>query len=146
MRSWPIAVLVVSALSVVPGPACASVQDPQPTKVVTPRDIAQAPERFDGVEVTVIGRLIAEGNYFSRNRKAYLVGESGERLEVKPWVPLSSPPPRNASDKQPETLADYLDQQVELRGVLRRAEATATAAKAAATIVLDVKSAKILKP
>lgn len=145
MRSWPIAVLVVSALSVVPGPACASVQEPQPAKIVTPRDIRQAPERYDGVEVTVSGRLIGEGNYFSRNRKVYLVGESGDRLEVKPWVPLAAPPPRNASDKQAETLADYLDQRVELRGVLRRAEPTATA-KAPATIVLNVKSARILRP
>jgi hypothetical protein len=146
MRSWPIAVLLVAAQSVVPGPACASVQEPQePAKIVTPRDVTQSPERYGGVEVTISGKLISEGNYFSRSRKVYLVGESGDRLEVKPWVPLSSPPPRNASDKQPETLADYLDQQVELRGVLRSTKATVPPANAPATIVLDVKSAKILK-
>lgn len=147
MRSWPFAVLLVAALSVAPGPACAGVQEPQaPATIVTPRDIAQSPERYDGIEVTVSGKLTSEGNYFSRSRKVYLVGDNGDRLEVRPWVPLSSPPPRNASDTQAATLADYLDQHVELRGVLRRPAATVTAAKPPATIVLDVKSAKILKP
>jgi hypothetical protein len=145
------ALLVIAPFATIPAVACAgtiqAADTPRAAKAVTVSDLSREPERFSRQEVKVTGRLTSDGNYFSRNRKIWLTAPSGERVEVTLWLPLSSPPPRSESAPGIPTLADYLDQNVELQGVFRRMEAAPGAApKSGAGFVLDVKSAKILRP
>src|SRR3954451_12957190 len=127
MRHRPTAALLFS-FSVAIGLACgsapvASRQEPRSTMTdsatqrpaVTVADLNAKPDKYEGADVKVVGRLTSEGNYFSRSRKVFLVDEE-DRVEVIPWVPLSAPPTQSDAPSQPKTLADFLNQRVELRG------------------------------
>jgi len=122
--------------------ACAAAQvtagQPQTSTV---QALTDHPDQFAGVELKVTGRLTSEGNYFSRGRKIFLTDEQGRRLDVTNWAPLSVPPPRDGAP-QPKTMADYLDQTVELSGVLR--PQTAGGSRSASPWLFEVKSAKIV--
>jgi hypothetical protein len=139
MRHVSIASLIAThalALAV----SCASAQvaaDRQPT--VTVADLTSRPDRFAGADVKVVGRLTGEGNYFSRKRKIVLLDQD-RRLEVIPWLAWSTPPPRSDTDRQQPTMADFLDERVELRGRLRQS------GDADATWRFEVMSARILPP
>jgi hypothetical protein len=113
--------LIILTLQLTGGAACATAQlaEVQPATVGIAQ-LAATPERFENADIKIVGRLASEGNYFSRNRKFFLVDDRQGRIEVKPWLPLSAPPPRSDSSAQPKTLADMIGQRVELRGGLSR--------------------------
>ena len=126
-----------------PPPSSGAAQPADAAQAATVRELLAEPGRFAGRPVTVRGRLIAEGNYFSRNSKLFLVDDEARRLEVRPWLPRSTPPPRgDAQPAGPPTQADFLDQRVELTGRLR----PATTEAAPAAPALEVTSARILPP
>jgi hypothetical protein len=125
--------------------SCASVdlprQAPESARAAAVAEIVGEPARFADLRVTVKGRLIAEGNYFSRQSKLFVLDEGGRRLEVQPWLPKSAPPPRGDADPV-RTQADFLDHQVELTGVLR----VGAAGNPPPGIRLEVTSARIVTP
>ena len=101
--------------------------------------------RFADLRVIVKGRLIAEGNYFSRQSKLFVLDDGGRRLEVQPWLPKSAPPSRGDADPA-RTQADFLDHQVELTGVLRVGAAGNPAGNPPPGIRFEVTSARIVPP
>ena len=142
MRHGAIAALIATIMVTV-SVACATAQlaAGQQTQV-TVSELTAKPGSFEGTDVKVIGKLTSEGNYFSRSRKFLLVDDDVQerRVEVTAWLPLSAPPPRSDTDKQPTTMADYLDKRVELRGCLRRR------AESPREWRFEVKSARIVSP
>jgi hypothetical protein len=112
---------LIVTLQLTAGAACVSAQlaEVQPS-AVSIAQLAANPERYENADLKIVGRLASEGNFFSRNRKFFLVDDGQQRIEVKPWLPLSTPPPRSDSASQATTMADMIDQRVELRGGLRR--------------------------
>ena len=112
---------LILTLQLTGGSACATAQlaAVQPS-TVSIAQLAATPERYENADIKVVGRLTSEGNYFSRNRKFFLLDDRQGRIEVKPWLPLSAPPPRSDTAAEPKTMSDLIDQRVELRGGLGR--------------------------
>jgi hypothetical protein len=112
---------LILTLQLTGGSACAAAQlaEVQPS-AVTIAQLAATPERYENADIKVVGKLASEGNYFSRSRKFFLLDDQQGRIEVKPWLPLSAPPPRSDTASQPKTMADLIDQRIELRGGLSR--------------------------
>jgi hypothetical protein len=125
--------------------ACAGAQVAQPAappvKVLTIAELAAEPDKFLNSSVRVIGRLENRGdNYFSRTRRI-VISDGNRFVDVKPWLPLSSPPSSPSGEQRP-SLATYLDQEVEILGALRKAEGK----QGKPTFLLEVKDARIVKP
>ena len=112
---------LILTLQLTGGFACATAQlaEVQPS-TVTIAQLAATPERYENTDIKVVGRLASEGNYFSRSRKFFLLDDRQGRIEVKPWLPLSAPPPRSDSAAEPKTMSDLIDQRLELRGGFSR--------------------------
>jgi hypothetical protein len=143
--SRALALVVVQCLAITVTAACIFAQTPaREPRATTVAELKASPDRFVEVEVVVTGKLVAEGNYFSRSRRTFLAGANGQQIEVLPWLPLSAPPPRSDTDKGPATLADFLDQTVELRGMLRRTPGDTTGPHE--PYRFTVRSARIVPP
>jgi hypothetical protein len=142
-RSSPfLPVAFASLLSV----ACVSAQNVGAPPAVTPAEVAKAPDQFADKNVTLTGTLTVEGNYYpQRKQKILLVDKTGSRVEVNRWLPSSTPPPQNDASPTRETLADYLGQEVELTGVLKRQDTPrSSTGQPIGEFLLVVKSAKVV--
>ena len=117
-------------------------QAPEPAPATVQQLLAN-PAALAGRPIVVSGKLVGEGNYFSRRSKLFLVDDADRRIEVTPWLPRSIPPRQDDSRPAPPTQADFLDQRVQLTGVLRVGRA---ADAAAPTLTLEVTTAKIVRP
>lgn len=118
-----------------PLPAAASVQ-PEPDI----KSVASDPTRFIGKTVTLSGTLANQGKNYFTDLVVILNDEKKENfIYVEPWLPTSVPPALPGIPAR-ETLADYLDQKVELSGTLRFGELR----RVGEAHFLEVTSARIL--
>jgi hypothetical protein len=107
--------------------ACA--QRPEPTlepqaRLVAIADLVARPAEYAERDVRVRGRLENAGTNYFRDRRIVLSDAKGQRIDVRPWLPLSRPAP-GAQQRTAPTLAEFLDRQVELVGTfVRRKEST----------------------
>ena len=145
LRSLEVLTLTLAYATLATGLACASAQtsgsEPRRASVA---EIATSADRFVGTPIVVAGKLVAQGNYFSRDRRVFLQSSTGEQVEVQPWLPLSVPPAQNEKAAQPATLADFLGKNVELRATVRSTPDSMRPRRD--PYYLEVTSAKILGP
>lgn len=147
-RDYPVPSFLPVAFASLLCIACLSAQSVGAPTPVTPAEIAKAPDRFADKDVILTGTLTSEGNFFGprSKRKILLVDKSGSRIEVSDWLP-STPPPQSDAVPTRETLADYLGQEVQLTGVLKRQETPRAATdQPISEFRFNVKSAKLVKP
>lgn len=103
----------------------------------TVKSIAQDPASWVDKDAVLTGTLENQGaNYFT-DLRVVLRDDEGNKLAVKPWLPVAVPPgPR--SGPRPKTLSQYLGKKVELVATLRHGELR----DAGTTYYLEVKEAR----
>jgi hypothetical protein len=141
---------IVFALSATFGNGCASASthavetqkpagEEQLPEISRLADLVAKPETYGDQPIRVRGKLENAGKNFFTDRRIALNDGKGHSLEVRPWLPLSRPGPSSGTRSGP-TLADYLDQQVEIVGSLTRR----TEPDRKPDYILQVKSAKVV--
>ncbi|MFN7925399.1 MAG: hypothetical protein U0Q16_35195 [Bryobacteraceae bacterium] len=88
------------------------------------------------------GTLVNEGKNYFTDRRVVLQEKSGEKIHVRPWLPLSVPPMPPGSKEAPRaTLSDYLGKRVELEGTIEKGSVRGVGE----THMLVVRKARILE-
>jgi hypothetical protein len=82
--------------------------------------IADRPADFAGKLVLLEGTLVNEGKNYFTDLRVVLKDKEGNRIHVRPWLPMEMPPgPPGMKGTRP-TLSQYLNKQVELTGTVEK--------------------------
>ncbi|MBI1787855.1 MAG: hypothetical protein HYR60_09940 [Acidobacteria bacterium] len=116
--------------------------DSKPPVRASVKSIAANPTKYLKTAVKLTGRLENEGkNYFS-DLRVVLKDAQGNRLYIRPWLPveLPPPPPGSPAHKRP-TLAEFLGKDVEITAIVDRGPLRSVGE----VYLLEVKSAKVVR-
>lgn len=110
-----------------------------PTLSLSVKELEENPMKYRNRKVRLSGRLVNLGSNFFTDRRIVLQDAEGNTIDVQPWLPLE----RARGDRSgSQTLAGYLDKQVELVGELERG----TGDGDRESVVLAVESAQVIPP
>ncbi len=127
-----------------PSPAGCGAQEGEQREAAaeaTIESVAERPADYLHKSVRLKGRLENEGKNLFTDVRIVLKDGEGNFLHVRPWAPISLPPPPGRSGQRPPVISDFLGKEVELEAVVRRG----TIRKAGEVYLLEVKSAKVVK-
>jgi M6 family metalloprotease-like protein len=109
------------------------------TLALSVKELEENPTKYQKRKVRLTGKLVNLGSNFFTDRRIALQDAEGNTIDVQPWLPLE----RARGDRSgSQTLAGYLDKQVELIGELERG----TGDDNREIVVLEVESAQVIPP
>lgn len=132
--------MAAAALGLILAASLAAQQQAEPKPLKTSvKAIAAAPAKFLGKYVAVEGTLANEGRNYFTDLRVVLKEKSGEKIYVRPWLPMEAPP--GPGGRTRTVLSKFLNQRVELKGTFEKGELRGVGD----TYLLAVKEARILR-